>query len=276
METYYSIGEVAKLTNISIQTLRYYDRIQLFKPSYVDPKTNYRYYCDSQLYYLDLIKSLKFLGTSLEDIQRAQNFTPEELLTFLEQQETVVETKVQKLLEVQHSLLKIKKQMQEQLAIPIYEQPYEKLEDEKRILTISSPNLTPKHIPSSYYSSLQKTVETQGSAMNNRYGCIYKLRDYATIDDMHYDAVFTPLITDRYLTIKQPDMDVRTLEPRRYICIAFRFTPEKYFNQYRLLYETIQQRQLLVIPTVYEIFMQTNYSQKREDEFIVELQVPLL
>lgn len=276
MDAYYSIGEVAKLTNMSIQTLRYYDQIGLFKPSYVDPKTSYRYYRDSQLYYLDLIKSLKFLGTSLEDIQRAQNFTPEQLLTFLGAQESVLEEKVNRLTEIQHSLLKIKKQMQEQLAIPIYEEPYKKLEDEKRILTIASPNLTPSHIPNSYYSSLKKTVETQGSAMNNRYGCIYPLKDYPSIDSIHYESVFTPLITDRYLTIKQPDMDVRTLEPRRYICIAFRFTIENYFKQYRRLFQTIEQRQLIVIPTVYEIFMPTNYSPNREDEFIVELQVPLL
>lgn len=273
---YYSIGEVAKLTNVSVQTLRYYDQINLFKPTYVDSKTNYRYYCDSQLYYLDLIKSLKFLGTSLEDIQTAQSFTPEELLTFLEQQEAVLEEKVNRLTEVQHSLLKIKKQMQEQLAIPIFEVPYEKLEEEKRILTISAPDLTPSYIPNTYYSSLQKTVETQGSAINSRYGCIYPLKEYVDLDAIRYDVVFTPLITDRYLTILQPNMDVRTIEPLRYICIAFQFTPENYLKQYQKLYQTILEQQLQVLPTVYEIFMPTNYSPNREDEFVVELQVPLL
>src|SRR4051794_31201230 len=54
-EKHYSIGEVSKLANISVQTLRYYDQIDLFKPSYVDPQTNYRYYKDAQLYYLDII-----------------------------------------------------------------------------------------------------------------------------------------------------------------------------------------------------------------------------
>lgn len=276
MEKHYSIGEVAKLTHISIQTLRYYDQIGLFKPSYVDEKTNYRYYRDSQLYYLDLIKSLKFLGTSLDNIRTIQNSTPEELLKFLEQQETVLEEKVNRLTEIQHSLLKIKKQMQEQLAIPVFDVVYEKLEDEKRILTITSPDLTPSYIPNVYYSSLKKTVETQGSAMNSRYGCIYPLKDYTSLDAIHYEVVFTPLITDRYLTMLQSDMDVRTLEARRYICIAFLFTPENYFKQYRKLFDTISEKQLTVLPTVYEIFMPTNYSPNREDEFIVELQVPLL
>ncbi|RND01213.1 MerR family DNA-binding transcriptional regulator [Lysinibacillus halotolerans] len=57
-EKLYSIGEVSKLMNISIKALRYYDKIGLFKPAYVDPNSNYRYYSDFQLYRLDLIKSL--------------------------------------------------------------------------------------------------------------------------------------------------------------------------------------------------------------------------
>ncbi len=35
-ESYYSIGEVSKLANVSIKALRYYDKIDLFKPAYVD------------------------------------------------------------------------------------------------------------------------------------------------------------------------------------------------------------------------------------------------
>ena len=48
-DNYLTIGEVAKVANVSIQTLRYYDQIDLFKPAYIDPQTNYRFYKDSQL-----------------------------------------------------------------------------------------------------------------------------------------------------------------------------------------------------------------------------------
>ena len=66
---YYSIGQMAKMTNLSGQTLRYYDRIDLFKPIYTDALTNYRYYTESQLYTLDLIKSFKYVGTPLDKIK---------------------------------------------------------------------------------------------------------------------------------------------------------------------------------------------------------------
>lgn len=34
MKEYFTIGETARLNNISIQTLRYHDRIGVFKPSF--------------------------------------------------------------------------------------------------------------------------------------------------------------------------------------------------------------------------------------------------
>ena len=39
METNFSIGEMSKLHNISVQTLRHYDKIGLLKPSYINEKS---------------------------------------------------------------------------------------------------------------------------------------------------------------------------------------------------------------------------------------------
>lgn len=275
-EQYYSIGEVAKLTNISIQTLRYYDQIDLFKPSYVDSATNYRYYKDSQLYYLDIIKSLKYIGVSLDEIKAAQKFTPDELLVFLQQQENVIEQRMNRLHEIQLSLYKTKKQMQEQLAIDAMDTIYMKDEETARILTLETADLTPYHIPSSYYSTLMKTLETENSILSSRYGCIYPFRDYDNLDELHYSYIFTPLLTDRFITHLSTDMDVQIIPAGRYICIAFIFERQAYFDQYKKLYHYIEEKQLQVIPTVYEIFMPLNYAPNEEDEFIVELKVQLL
>lgn len=275
-ETYYSIGEVAKLTNISIQTLRYYDQIDLFKPSYVDPKTNYRYYRDSQFYHLDIIKSLKYIGVSLDEIKAAQSLTPQGLLTFLQQQEQVIEQRMSRLQEIQQTLYKTKKQMQEQLAIDVLDIVYIKSEEGSRVLSIETTQLTPKDIPNVYYSSLIKTLETENSFLSSRYGCIYPLKPYEKLDQLFYSHIFTPLLTDRYITHLTKDMDVQTLPGGRFVCIAFIYSSEAYLTQYQKLYQSIQEQQLQTAATVYEIFMPLNYSPNEEDEFIVELKVQLL
>ena len=69
MQKYFTVGELAKLQNISRQTLIFYDSIDLFKPNYTDHNNGYRYYSWEQLDYLDTIIMLKNIGMSLNDIK---------------------------------------------------------------------------------------------------------------------------------------------------------------------------------------------------------------
>lgn len=75
------IGDFAKLTRLSVQTLRYYDDLGLLKPVEVDRFTGYRYYAYDQLPRLHRILALKDLGLSLEQIARllAQDLPAAEL-----------------------------------------------------------------------------------------------------------------------------------------------------------------------------------------------------
>ena len=64
------IGEFAWLGQVTVETLRHYDRLGLLRPAYLDPITDYRYYTLDQLPRLNRILALKDLGLSLEDIAR--------------------------------------------------------------------------------------------------------------------------------------------------------------------------------------------------------------
>lgn len=63
------IGEMAKLHNLSIHTLRYYDKIGLLKPSSIDEKTGYRYYDEYDCFALDKIKAYRSVGMSINKIK---------------------------------------------------------------------------------------------------------------------------------------------------------------------------------------------------------------
>ena len=56
---YLIIGEMAKMNHITVTTLRLYDELDLLKPVYVNPETNYRYYDIKQNARLDLIQYMK-------------------------------------------------------------------------------------------------------------------------------------------------------------------------------------------------------------------------
>ena len=63
------IGDFAKKTNVSVKTVRYYDKRGLLKPAWIDRFTGYRYYRLDQVGRLNRILALKDLGFSLEQIK---------------------------------------------------------------------------------------------------------------------------------------------------------------------------------------------------------------
>ena len=67
MKNLFSIGEVARLFDINVKTLRYYDETGLLKPEKVNPKTGYRYYSTRQFERLNTIMYLKALQVPLSE-----------------------------------------------------------------------------------------------------------------------------------------------------------------------------------------------------------------
>ena len=64
----YSIGEVAKKTNVSTRTLRYYEDLGLIHPDTVKDN-GYRYYREDTFTTVPIIKYLQFMDFSLEEIK---------------------------------------------------------------------------------------------------------------------------------------------------------------------------------------------------------------
>lgn len=64
-----SIGQMAKLNQVSIQALRLYDEMDILKPIEVNQETGYRYYDMKQCAQLDMIRYMKSTGMSLKEIK---------------------------------------------------------------------------------------------------------------------------------------------------------------------------------------------------------------
>jgi DNA-binding transcriptional MerR regulator len=65
---YVTIGEFAEMAELSASMLRHYDRLGLIHPAVVDPDTRYRYYREDQVRTAELIRLLRDLDVSLDDI----------------------------------------------------------------------------------------------------------------------------------------------------------------------------------------------------------------
>lgn len=64
----YKIGEFSKVVDMPVRTLRYYDEINVLKPNVVDPFSGYRYYTEDNISEANLVKLLREVGFTLEEI----------------------------------------------------------------------------------------------------------------------------------------------------------------------------------------------------------------
>jgi DNA-binding transcriptional MerR regulator len=100
-----SIGKMAKLNNISEQTLRLYDRLGILKPYYTDDLTGYRYYNIKQSAKLDIIQYMKSLGIPLKQIKEQLDCNDISIVQqVLENQRDFINKKILELNQVQNAV----------------------------------------------------------------------------------------------------------------------------------------------------------------------------
>ena len=123
---------VSKLFNINKKTLRYYDEIDLFKPSYVDEHNKYRYYSIDQFECLETIQYLKELGLTLNKIKYHLNtLNLSSIVDSLEYQKHIIDEKISELRQMKEKVDKKIIQIQDATKLDFLEQIRE-LEFEQR------------------------------------------------------------------------------------------------------------------------------------------------
>lgn len=69
-KSYMKISEFAKLRNVDLNSMRYYEKLGLLKPAYIDPLTKYRYYLPEQLPQLDTVLFAIACGMPLKELKQ--------------------------------------------------------------------------------------------------------------------------------------------------------------------------------------------------------------
>ena len=102
---YYSSGEFARMAQITVRTVRYYDKQNILKPSLVTP-TGARFFTEVDFARLQQIMLLKYLGFSLEDIREltVNDSDYSYLEHSLEQQQNLVRDRIEQLQLVEQAI----------------------------------------------------------------------------------------------------------------------------------------------------------------------------
>ncbi|NIO16264.1 MAG: MerR family transcriptional regulator [Deltaproteobacteria bacterium] len=119
----YQIGEVSKILNLSIRTIRYYEEIGLLN-SIKRVEHGKRVYSEEEIRRLKFIKKLKLLGLSLAEMQELEQIyrihktnvkVLPKLIKLLEENATKVDERINQLSTLKKEILEYKKRMKEKL-----------------------------------------------------------------------------------------------------------------------------------------------------------------
>lgn len=94
----FAIGEIARIKGITVKALRFYEKIGLLSPHYIDPGSGYRYYSIGQFLRFDIIKAARAMEMSPKDIKSLLDKKDNEaLMDQLRLQESLVAKRIEEL-----------------------------------------------------------------------------------------------------------------------------------------------------------------------------------
>lgn len=103
-----TIGELSKISQVTIKSIRYYQELGLLEPIKTDPLTNYRYFNKDSYERINSILALKDLGFSLSEIKSILDLCENELelKDYISNKIKEVRIKVKKLKDMETRLIK--------------------------------------------------------------------------------------------------------------------------------------------------------------------------
>ncbi|MEJ6348872.1 MerR family transcriptional regulator [Holzapfeliella sp. He02] len=273
---YLTIGEVAKLADISVQTLRYYDNIDLFKPEFTNPQNHYRYYGIRQLFYLETIKYLRRLDISIKQIKEIIVLPPKQLSHFLKNYRHEIDQQLTELHAIKALLNNQIELLTDQNLLLSYPdgEVYQRKIDSRQVLTLPDvATVTPEVQPDLYFRDLYAQLDQQNlDAKAYQYNCVFALDDYQRLSNIHYQYLFVTILNPH----SSFDSDlIKTLDEGHYLCIKFNWNLDNYLTYLKRLkkaYQTLRGHQKA---QVIEVSSPNHSSSDHEESFVTELQIKL-
>jgi effector-binding domain-containing protein len=269
MDNKFSIGEMSKLHNIPIKTLRYYDEIGLFKPFEVDKNNGYRYYSIEQFEQLNTIIYLKFLGIPLKEIKsyleiRDINY----FLEILDKEKKMTENKIKELTLIKDRFSNRIKEIKEARNIKIGVVEIKEFSDRK-ILKLEEKINSVTQLELSL-RKLENIANITGTIIIGRVGLTISKENISRALFNEYNSIFILLEED------YDDKLVKTLKYGEYVCIYYNGCDHSESPKYyKLVLEYIKKNNYIIIGDAIERVIINQYISKNQEDYITEIQIPI-
>lgn len=272
MQNRFSIGQMSKLHNTSVKTLRYYDEINLFKPIEVDRENGYRYYSVEQFKLLDIINYLKTLGVPLKDIKKQiANRDMNDFIATLHEHKKITENKIK---ELEITKKKLEERITEIAQVKTLTEagiPFTATMDERMIVQLKEEIFSFYDLELSL-RELNRQFQGSASIFIGKVGLTLSKERLERENFFEYNSIF--LILEEVEKSSIDDVNsVSSLPSGEYACIYFRGGHESAPQYVKKLEKYIKENKLhikgdFLIRTIIDQFISND-----ENEFLMEIQV---
>lgn len=257
MKKMFSIGEVAKIKDITIKALRYYHKMGILIPKHVDESTGYRYYSIDQFIHIDIIKSCRELNTSIVELQEIfKERNTDKLLRFLQLKREEAEEHIKKMKEVMETIDDLHAKVvssqeilkNDEISIEFFEQRYVVVAPCKEVGSLQE---------LLYYSDLEKIVQDYEEKMEMEMGILYNVNANWDVEPKY---VFNKVRDDVHMEEMQ---NIKVLPGGKYITLAYSKENEEERRNTMIKYmkeNSIEVESFIEVELVSDIFNAETYS----------------
>ncbi|MGL5327635.1 MAG: MerR family transcriptional regulator [Peptostreptococcaceae bacterium] len=270
MKKYFSIGEMSKLQNISIETLRHYDRLGLLNAEYINEKTGYRYYSTKSFIKIYLIKQCKAIGLSLEEIKDIMDdYTSlESVLDIVKNQKEIINKKIIELNNIKSSIESLQSSIEEALDVGLNE-IFIKYNKQRKLKKF---NYTGRYTEE-FEMNLRKSileVEQEYNGINLDIAFETSYEDLMVNDEILYTKTMMELPDYK---INNSDDNIVTLKEGNYLTYYFDdnfYDNKKYYDE---VISYIKDNKINVVGEFYEIHKMTRVSKDGQEKSLAKIEI---
>ncbi|EJR29299.1 MULTISPECIES: MerR family transcriptional regulator [Bacillus] len=215
VKTLFSIGEVAKIKDITIKALRYYHKMGILIPKHIDESTGYRYYSIDQFIHIDIIKSCRELNTSIVELQEIfKECDMDKLLQFLQVKREEAEEHIKKMKEVIETIDGLNEEVGSSQEILKSDEVCIQFLEQRNVIVAPC-----KEVGSLqellYYSNLEKIIQEYEDKMSMEMGILYNVNEKWDVEPKY---VFNK-VQDHVHMEEMPN--IKVLPGGKYVTLAY-------------------------------------------------------
>ena len=268
----YRIGQFSQMTKVTIKALRFYEEEGLLTPSYIEPSTGYRYYESSLLPRVHKIVSLKQSGFSIPHIKLILEGKKvgELLFSQKEKVENELKEKARELSSINYYLSLIQEEKIIKYTVLLKRLP--------RVIVYSKKLVVEAY---SDYFKLIPEIGRKMAAANPDLKCVddppycFIIYHDGEIKDKNIECEFCEAVTDFGTPIDDIVFKVIEEVPKA-ACVLHRGPYESIPMAYKALFDWIEKNQFVCSEKPRESYIDGIWNKDCPEEWLTEIQVPLL